>query len=78
MNYLKANPKSHDQMYITFQMRQYFAQLQDHPKTKKMCKTKELWTSQSSSNANCFHFLESKICFALKQMQRLNNEFYCA
>ena len=43
-----------------------------------MCKTKELWTNQSSSNANCFHFLESKICFALKQMQCLNNKFYCA
>ena len=24
MNYLKPNPKSHDQMGITFQMRQYF------------------------------------------------------
>ena len=26
MNYRKANPKSHHQMYITFQMRQHFVQ----------------------------------------------------
>ena len=24
MNYLKPIPKSHDQIYVTFQMRQYF------------------------------------------------------
>ena len=45
---------------------------------KKCARQKELWTSQSSSNANHFHFLESKICFVLKQIQTLNNKFYCA
>ena len=42
MNYLKPNPKSHDQMYVTFQMRQYFVQEHDHPKTKKYARQKGL------------------------------------
>ena len=36
MNYLKENFKSHDQIHITFQMRQHFIQYQDHPKTKNV------------------------------------------
>ena len=33
MNFLKDNPKIHDDIYITFQMRRHFVEYQDHSKS---------------------------------------------
>ena len=66
MNYLKPNPKSHDQMYITFQIRQYFAQQQDHPKKENVQDRRDFELAKAQVTQTAFIFFESKICFALK------------
>ena len=77
MNYLKENPKSHNHIYITFQMRHNFVQYQDRSKTKNVRHRGDLELAKAQVTQIVFIFLESKISFALKQIQRLHKKLFC-
>ena len=64
-------------MYNAFQIRQNFVQYQDHSKTKQCTKQGGgLKLARAQVTQIIFIFLISKISFALKQIQRLHQDFF--
>ena len=78
MNYLTPNPKNRDQIYITFQWGSILSSDKIILKQKNVQDRRDFELVKAQVTQIVFSFLESKICFALKQIQRLNKKFYCA
>ena len=74
MNYPKPNPKSHDQMYVTFQGN-ILSRNTIILRQKNMQDRRDFELAKAQVMQIDFIFLESKIC--LKQIQRLKKKFYC-